>query len=357
MNMPKRLFLCLLLASCASAQELVKVVSKNVERTVQLPGEFLPYQRVAIYARVPAFVDKIMVDRGSIVKEGQTLATLSAPEMAAHVAEAESRVQAIQLQRAEAEAKLAAAQSTYDKLKTASATPGAVAENELFLAQKSVDAARSVTQAIDSSAKAARSAVAALKDMESYLEIKAPFDGVITERLVHPGALVGPSSASPMLQLEQNARLRLVVAVPEAYVGGIVKGAVVPFKVAAFTGEKFEGRVARSAQTLDPRTRSMAVEMDVANSGGKLGPGMYPEVQWPVRKPHASLLVPPSSIVTNTERTFVIRVRDGKAEWINVTRGAASGDLVEVLGALNAEDQILKRGTEEIREGAALKAK
>lgn len=358
MKLHRSVFLlgALCVSAVSSAQEVVKVVSKNVERNLRLPGEFAPYQRVTLYSRVPAFVEKVHVDRGSEVRQGQLLVSLSAPEMTAQLAEAEAKAQAVQLQRAEAQAKMVAAESTYERLKAASATPGAIAGNELILAEKSVDAARALVRALENTAKAARASADAMKDLAGYLEVKAPFDGVITERLVHPGALVGPSS-SALLQLEQNTRLRLVVAVPEAQVSGIAKGAPVSFTVTAYPGETFQGAVARSSQTLDAKTRSMAVEMDVSNPGGKLAPGMYAEVHWPVRRPRPSLLVPPSSVVVTTERMFVIRVRGGKAEWVNVTRGAPAGDLVEVIGPLNPGDEIVKRASDEIREGAAVSGK
>src|SRR5689334_12532155 len=107
--------------------EVVPVQAKIIEREIRLPGEILPYLAVPIHAKVTGFVKKINVDRGSVVKEGETLATLEAPEMQTQIVEAESKAQSIQLQRAEAEAKLASAQSTYDSLKAASATPGVVA--------------------------------------------------------------------------------------------------------------------------------------------------------------------------------------------------------------------------------------
>src|ERR671937_68329 len=313
-----------LMAPAAAAQtrvEVVQVVSKPVERQVKLPGEFQPYLAVPIYARVAGFVQRANVDRGSVVKQGQTLATLEAPEMQAQILEAESKARALELQRAEAEAKLAAAQSTYDRLKAASATPGVVAENDVVLAQKTVEAAQSLVRSYENSIKAAQAQVQAVKDLQQYLTIKAPFDGIITERNVHPGALVGPSSGStPLLRLQQLSRLRLVVAVPEALVGGIVKGARVTFTVPAYPGEPFSGVVSLIAHDLDEKTRSMAVELDVRNPDLRLSPGMYPEVQWPVRRPQPSLLIPPTAIVMTTERTFVVRVNNGVAQWVNVTR-------------------------------------
>ena len=350
-----RFLICLLCVGAMSAQtvDVVQVIAKKSERKVQLPGEFLPYQSVAVRAKVTGFVKQVLVDRGSVVKEGQLLATLVAPELTAQRAEAEAKVQSVESQRVEAEAKVVAAESTYDKLKSAAQTPGVVAGNDVILAQKAVDVPKAQVLAFEEAAKAARAAVDTLRDMESYLQVTAPFAGVITERNVHPGALVGPGANSPeMFQLEQNFRLRLVVAVPEVDVSGIEQGARVTFTVPAFPGERFSGPVARIAHSMDAKTRSMAVELDVANTGIRLAPGMYPTVEWAVRRPKPTLFVPATSVVTTTERTFVIRVRDGVAEWINVSRGRTEGEQVEIYGPLEAGDVVVRRATDELREGA-----
>jgi membrane fusion protein (multidrug efflux system) len=338
----------------AHAADIVKVISKSSERKIQLPGEFQPYQQVAIYAKVSGFVDKVNVDVGSMVKRGDLLATLVAPELAAQRLEGTAKVRAAESQRAEARAKVSAAESTYERLKAASATPGAIAGNELIQAEQQVAEAQAQVRAVDGSIQAAQASVAALKDMEDYLKVTASFDGVITERNVHPGALVG-GAGKAMFQLEQTTRLRLIVSVPEIDVGGIVRGARVSFTVPAYPGEHFAGTIARVSHSMDEKTRSMAVELDVMNPQSRLAPGMYPAVAWPVRPPKPALLVPAASIVTTTERTFVIRVRDGKAEWVNVGRGASVGDLMEVVGALQPGDTILKRASDEIRDGTPLK--
>jgi RND family efflux transporter MFP subunit len=232
-----------------------------------------------------------------------------------------------------------------------------VAENDVIVAQKTAEAARAIVRSYEDSMKAAQAQVQAVKDLEQYLTLKAPFDGIITERNVHPGAFVGPGSGpTPLVRLHQITRLRLVVAVPEALVGAIVKGARVPFSVPAYPGNTFFGVVSLIAHDLDEKTRTMAVELDVRNPDLRLGAGMYPEVQWPVRRPQPSLLVPPTTIVTTTERTFVIRVQNGVAEWVNVSRGARVGDLIEVFGALQDGDTIVRRGTDEIREGTKVNA-
>ena len=339
------------------AVDLTPVVSKSLSRTAELPGEFQPFLMVSLHAKVPGYVEKVHVDRGDVVKPGQLLVELSAPEMAARIAEAESRVHAAESDRIQAEAQLAAAQSTYDKLKKAAETPGVIAGNELTIAEKQVDAARALVSARLKAVSAAQAAVRALNLVEDYLKITAPFDGVVTDRLVHPGALVGPGADPVLLVIQQVSHLRLTVAVPEQDIGGIVAGAKVDFKVPAFPERTYSGTVARVAHALDMKTRTMPVELDVLNRDGSLSPGMYPSVKWPVHRTRPSLLVPKTSVVTTAERTFVIRDRNGKAEWVDVKKGAADGDNIEVIGNLQPGDMVVRRATDELRDGAPLPSK
>jgi membrane fusion protein (multidrug efflux system) len=354
--MRRNLILTVAAAALALAQSsnLVAVISKNVSRTVDLPAELQPFLSVELHAKVSGYVERILVDRGSSVKAGELLAELRAPELQAQIAEAESRVQAAESERTQAEAQLAAAQSTYDRLKKASETPGAIAGNELIQAEQQVEAARAVVQARGQASRAATSAVQAQKDVQSYLRIVAPFDGVVTERLVHPGALVG-SGSDPLLIVQQVSHLRLVVPVPEQDIGAVARGASVPFHVPAYPERVYTGTVARVAHALDPKTRTMAIELDVANRDGSLAPGMFPTVKWPVRSGHAALLVPRTSVVTTTERTFVIRDRNGRAEWVDVKKGAPDGDLLEVTGDLRPGDRVVRRATDEIRPGSEIR--
>lgn len=358
----KRLKLPLLLTSIAllawpQGAGLVRVVSKTVSKTIDLPGEFLPFLSVSLHAKIPGYVDRVLVDRGSIVKEGELLVELNAPELKAQIAEAEFKVLAAESERLQAEAQLAAAQSTFDRLKEAAKTPGAVAGNELLQAEKQVDAAQALVRSRQQSSRAAQAVVEAHQDLAGYLRITAPFAGVVTDRMVHPGALVGPAADLALLVIQQESRLRLVVPVPEEDVGGITREASVSFQVPAYPERSYSGTVARISHALDPKTRSMAVELDVQNRDGSLAPGMYPAVKWPVRRSRPTLFVPAASVVTTTERTFVIRNRGGRAEWVDVKKGAAEGDLVEVIGNLGAGDWVVRRATDEIREGTALEAR
>jgi len=335
--------------------ETTKVVAQALEKMVTIPGDLSPYQGVNLNAKVSGFVESIAVDRGSWVKRGQPLGTLSAPELRAQRAEAEAKVHAVRAQEAEAEANTVAAQSTYDRLKAASATPGVVAGHDLEIAERSLEAVRAHVNALKSSTGAAEAAVKAVAEMEAYLQLTAPFDGVITERSVHPGSLVGPSTGA-LLRIEQVSRLRLTVPVPETYVGTIVRGTRVDFRVSAFPDQTFQGVVARPAHTLDVKTRSMLVELDVNNPKQVLAPGMFAEVQWPVSRAQTSLFVPRTAVVRTSERQFVVRVRNGVAEWVDVRRGELNGDVIEVFGELHAGDDIVRRGNDEIRPGTRITA-
>ena len=336
--------------------EVAKVTSKKLSITTRLPGELQAYEAVAVFPKVTAYVDSISVDRGSRVKAGQLMAGLVAPEVAAQRAEAQSKLQAAEAQRAEAEAKLASDQSTYERLKSASATPGVVAGNDLEIAQKAAEADRARLQALRDSAEAARSALKSVTEIEGYLQVRAPFDGIVTERNVHPGSLVGPSTSSagaalPMVRVEKTARLRLVVPVPEKYATGINVGSKVAFSVPAFPSHIFAGTIARVAHSVDVKTRTMPVELDVNNAEGRLSSGMFPEVLWPVRRTESTLFVPTSAVARTTEATFVIRIRGGNTEWVNVQTGELDGKSIEVFGGLREGEEVAARGTDELRAG------
>jgi RND family efflux transporter MFP subunit len=339
-------------AAFGQTLDAVRVISRPLDRKVDLPGEFVPYLSVPIHAKITGFVQKVEVDRGSVVKEGQLLAIMIAPELNAQRAEAKAKVSAAESQKVEAEARVFAVQSTYERMKAAAATPGVIAGNELIQSEKQVDVERAKVAAAESSIQAAQEALKAIEEIQVYLRVTAPFGGVITTRNVHPGALVGTGrDALPMFQLETEDRLRLVVPVPEAEVGGIVKGGRIAFSVPAYPGETFYGTLNRIARSIDPKTRSMPVELDVSNPSGRLAAGMYPAVKWPIRGNRSALLVPPTSIVTTSERTFVIRVKDGAAEWVDVKKGPTQGELIEIVGPLKDGDTLLRRGSDEIREG------
>ncbi|MDE3181253.1 MAG: efflux RND transporter periplasmic adaptor subunit [Acidobacteriota bacterium] len=348
-------------ASAPTEVETVRVIAQTLHVNVTLPGELQPYEVVAIYPKVTGFVQWIGVDRGSRVRRGQILARLVAPEIVSQKAEARARLQSAENRRIEAEAKLASDTSTYQRLKVAATTPGVISDEELEVAGKTADADRARVVALRNNAEAARATLRSFEEIENYLCITAPFDGVITERNVHPGALVGPSGGQsaqlPMLRIEHDNRLRLVVAVPEVYAAGVEKGALVSFSVPSYPGLTFSGAVARLAESVDVRTRTMPVEVDVWNPGFRLHAGMFPQVVWPVRRASPTLFVPQSAVSRTMEQTFVIRIRDGKTEWVSVKTGAVEAEQTEVFGGLQEGDEVALHASEELHPGMTVSAR
>lgn len=258
----------------------------STTHTITINGELSPYEVVTLAARVAGYVENVLVDRGSVVRTGQPLVRLRAPELAARVAEAQARVQTAQAQQRRAEAQLGAARGTYQRLQDAAKNePGAVSANELTQAEQDVAAAQASVAAEEAAARAANASLDAVRQQQDYLQVQAPFAGVVTERFAHPGALVtggaGPENA--LLRIESVSRLRLVVPVPEANVATATRGASVTFTVSTYGDRRFTAHVARIPQSVDVRTRTMPVECDVNNTNGLLAPGMYAAVAWPIK--------------------------------------------------------------------------
>jgi RND family efflux transporter MFP subunit len=195
--------------------------------------------------------------------------------------------------------------------------------------------------------------------LESYLNIYAPFDGVVTTRNLHPGALVGPASGQsgtmPIVQIVDTVHLRLVVPVPEAEVGEMQVGQQVAFTVPAHPGETFHAPITRISHDVERNTRTMPVELDVHSMDGRLSPGSYSSVKWPVHRGAPTMFVPVSAVTNDQQRTFVERVRDGKAEWVDVVTGLSVDGNIEVFGDLKPGDEVIRNATDAIRPGQQVK--
>jgi membrane fusion protein, multidrug efflux system len=333
--------------------EMVRVESRPASRTVPLTAELAPFLQTDMEARAPGYVERVLVDRGSVVHKGQLLVQLSAPEINSQTAASEASLHQAEAESAQAEAQAAAAENTAAKLEEAAKTPGAVAGNELLQAQKQRDAAQALVDSRKAAVQTAKERLQESQATESYLRVTAPFDGMITDRFVNPGMLID-GGHTPMLKLQQVAHLRLIVPVPETYTGSIVKGTSTVFHVPAHPGRSYTARVARIPNALDQQSRAMMVELDVYNKDGSLAPGMYPTVDWPVGTGENLLLVPVTSVVTTTERTFVIASINGRAHWIDVRKGQVIGDNLSIRGQIVAGQSIVRRASDEIREGTPL---
>ena len=343
----------MLYAQAPSNTEFATVEAKATSKTIPLPGELAPFQQTDIEARVPGYVEKVLVDRGSKVRKGQLLVVLSAPEMLAQTAAAESALHQAEAEQSQAEAQAAGTESTYRRLKEAAQTPGAIAGNELIQAEKQWNAAAAMVLSRKAATNSAAEQLRAARELQGYLRVTAPFDGTITDRFVHPGMLVQTGGQTPLLKLQQIDRLRLTIPVPESYVGHVVTGTPLNFRVASQPGKTFSAKIARISRALDAKSRAMMVELDAYNRNGELAPGMFPTVEWTMSSGESVLLVPTTSVVTTTERTFVIMNENGHAHWVDVRKGPVLGDQVTVRGPLQPGMKVVRRANDEIREGSA----
>ena len=341
--------------SAPTAVTIVPVVSRKLDTTISLPAQLIPYESVDIYPKVTGFVQTVTVDRGSRVRRGQLLVRLTAPELSSQRSQAEAGVRAAQSQLATAEAKLASDNGTYLHMVAAAKTPGVLAENDVTVAGQTVSSDNGLVAAAKQNVTAAQDAVRSVSQTESYLNITAPFDGVVTTRNLHPGALIGPASgqagAQPILQIADERRLRLVVPVPEAQVGTMTKGQQVSFTVPAYPGQTFKAPIQRISGEVAQGTRTMPVELDVQNRDGKLSPGSFTTATWPLQRGYPTLFVPASSVTTDQQHTFVIRVQNNTAQWVTVQTGQTVAGEIEVFGELKAGDQVVKAASDAIRSG------
>jgi len=198
-----------------------------------------------------------------------------------------------------------------------------------------------------------QAAVAAHKEvsiMRGYLEIRAPFDGVVASRNVNLGTFVGPSSSSPLLTIQQQNKLRLAVSIPELYTGYLHNGDEMSFNVKSLP-ETFKATITRMSGALDLKLRSERVEMDVHNTKRNLLPGMVAEVLLPLNAKDSTFVVPKSALVSSAEGLFVIKVLNHKATRVDVKKGREIEDKIEIFGDLNRKDRLIKIASEEIKEG------
>ncbi len=327
----------------AAAVEVVVLQKRRLSSSLQVPGELIAYQQVDLYAKENSFVRKLYVDVGSEVREGQLLVTMEAPEMGSQLAAAFSNIKS-------REAIYVASKANYGRLLATSKTPGTISPNDLEQAAARRDANLAELQSAEAAYKQ-------ITQTQEYLQIRAPFSGVITVRNVNPGAYVGPSgkgSELPLFTLQQQKKLRLVVSVPETYSSYLSQKSEVSFRVRALPDQLFKAKVKRLAGAIDSRLRSQRVEMDVPNENKKLLPGMVAEVNLPLPSSDSTLVVPKTAVVNASESIFVIRSVDNTAEWVPVKEGREANEMVEIYGNLSAGDTLVKTASDEIRKGSVL---
>lgn len=313
-----------------------------VDQTIQLPAQLAAYEEVSIFPKVNGYVQSVLVDIGSHVHTGEQLMVLVAPELQQATLQAKER-----FERAKADFTLS--KEEYERLKEAAATPGAVSPLQLAAAKAKASADSSLMNAENANWQMQQT-------MTSYLNVTAPFDGVITARNVHPGALVSAAGkdGQPMLELKQVDHLRLQVDIPENIAEALRGKDTVSFYLTAFPGKPFTGRIARNSMNISSQFRSERVELDVYNKDEKLAPGMYATVIFHSKGNPNALSVPKAAVVTSTERKYVITVKDGVTHKVDVSTGNQSAADIEVFGNLNPGDTVIAAADDEIKDNTTI---
>jgi membrane fusion protein, multidrug efflux system len=320
----------------ADSLKVFALQKDTVSKALKLPAELHPWERAEVYAKVDGYVKELKVDIGDKVRKNDILLILDAPEVAANYAKASADLQG-------ARAKYHTSRDTYKRFVNAAKEKGAISDNEMD---------RTRNQMLTDSANyvSAQSSTSAYNQLKNYLVIRSAFDGIVTERNVDPGTLVGKGT-KPLIVVENLSKLRLRVAVPEAYTTAIPTSESVQFSVDAQPSEKYKGQLARKSNQIDANTRTELWEFEVTNATLDLKSGMYGSVFFTVHRSEKSFVVPYTAVVTNLERTFVIRVKNNKTEWVDVRAGINMKDNIEIFGDLNEGDQLTIRATDEIKNG------
>jgi RND family efflux transporter MFP subunit len=313
----------------APAQELV------------LPANVQPYIVAPIYARTNGYLKAWYVDIGAHVKQGQLLAVIETPE--------------IDHQLQQARANLATAQANLNLSRiTAERFQGLLKSNSV--AQQDTDNAVGTYNANQAIVQSNSANVKQLEALQSFQKIYAPFDGIITVRNTDVGALINSGSGggptTQLFQIAQPQKLRVYASVPEAYSKAIREGMTAHLTLAEFPGRQFEGKLVRTAEAIDPATRTLLVEISVNNPTGTLFSGSYAEVHIKLPGGASTFTVPVSALLFRSEGLRVATVQNGdRAQLVPVTAGHDFGDRIEIVSGLKGGESIVLNPPDSITSG------
>lgn len=323
--------------SAAPKYTLALVEKGGVATTIKLPAQLAAFQEVSIFPKVNGYVKTVLVDIGSRVAKGTVLMVLEAPELVQAALQAREKY-------ARTKADFAIDKERYQRLLEAAKTAGAISPLDLSSIKAKMEADSSVSNAEKANWQMQQT-------MLDYLKVVAPFAGVITERNVHPGALISASlKDKPILELKQIDHLRLQVDIPEALAGNLKNKDTVSFYVSALQGKKLTGNINRSSMNVNAQYRSERMEVDVLNKDGVLAPGMFADVLLYSKGNVEALFVPKSAVVTSTERKYVLVMSGDKITKVDVSTGNQTVNKIEVFGAIKAGDHVIAVANDEIKE-------
>jgi len=321
----------------APKYDLATVVKGGVANRVKLPAQLAAFQEVSIFPKVNGYVKTVLVDIGSKVSQGTLLMVLEAPELADAALQAKERY-------ARSKVDFTIDKERYNRLLEASKTAGAISPMDLSTFKSKMEADSALCNAEKANWQMQQT-------MLGYLRVNAPFSGIITERNVHPGALVSASAKDkPMLELKQIDKLRLQVDIPETVAANLKNKDTVSFYVSALQGKKLTGFINRSSMNVNAQYRNERMEVDVANKDAVLAPGMFADVVLYSKGNIEALYVPKSAVVISTERKYVLVVDGEKIKKVDVSTGNATTDKIEVYGELKEGNKVIAVANDEIKE-------
>jgi RND family efflux transporter MFP subunit len=349
-------------APTAPTVAVVNVARHDLANTLEIASEFEPYQEIEVYAKVSGYIQKLFVDWGTHVKEGQPMADLEIPELEQQLQQDQAMVHRNEsdLERAREELNRASsaykvAHLTYSRLADVQKSqPGLVAQEDIDVSEgKDVEANAGLSAAKDALAAAEQGLAASKATLDkdkalfAYSHISAPFDGVVTRLYAYKGALLPGGTSSnigtqALCRLSQNNLLRLVIPVPERAVPDLRLGEMIDVKVST-NGKTFRGKVIRVSDQIDLQTRTMHTEVQVPNPNYELVPGMYASVEIPLQTAQKALTVPTQAVQPNgPDKGTVLFVNSAnQIERRTVTLGLQTATRVEILSGLKENDRVI----------------
>jgi RND family efflux transporter MFP subunit len=326
-----------------------RITREDLYNELTIPGEFRPYMKVELHAKVSGYVEKINVDIGDKVKSGELLAQLEVPELRDDLARDKASEQRV-------EADYKDAHLVYTRLMAVErAHPNLVAEQEL-------DAAEAKDRTTEAAVAAAKAEVQRCDTLLGYTRITAPFDGVITHRYADPGSLIQAGTTSdtqslPLVCLSDNYRLRLDAAVSVDHVKDVQLGDPVEVRVESLKGKTFTGTISRFTRKVDEETRTMITEIEVPNPNLELVPGMYASVVFKVERRLHVLVIPTEAVSSDKKPTVYLINHDQQIEERTVTLGLETPGKYELLSGLEEGDLVVIGNKSQIKPGQKVEAK
>lgn len=312
---------------------------------IVLPGNIQPFISSPIYARTDGYLKKWYFDIGAHVKAGQLLAVIQTPEVDQQLAQARAAL-------ATAQANLELAQVTRDRYQGL-LTKHAVAQQDVDNAVGTYNANKAIVEADQAN-------VQRYEALVSFEKVYAPFDGVITARNTDIGDLINAgSSAGPktdLFHIAQTGTLRVYVNVPEEYSRAIKPGTTAAdIVLAEFPGQKFPGKVVRTAESISGTTRTLLVEIDLPNPGNALLTGSYAEVHLRLASQNTTFLIPVNALIFRSEHLQAGVVENGKVVLTDLTPGHDFGTEIEIVAGLKADDQVVVNPPDSLVSGQEVK--